>query len=55
MEWSSIQIIFEQIELVKLASEAIQKTREELGDKPKEATQLIKIFNSKIREQLEQW
>jgi len=26
--WSSIQIIFEQTELVKLATEAIQKTRE---------------------------
>ena len=35
--WSSIQIIFEQTELVKLATEAIQKTKEELGEKPEEA------------------
>ena len=29
--WSSIQIIFEQIDLMRLAIEAIQKTREEVG------------------------
>jgi len=28
--WPSIQVIFEQIELVKIATEAIQKVREEL-------------------------
>lgn len=35
--WPFIQVIFEQTELVKLATEAIHKTMEELGDKPKEA------------------
>jgi len=33
----SIQVIFEQTELVKIATEAIHKVKEELGDKPKDA------------------
>jgi len=53
--WSSIQIIFEQTELVKLATEAIQKTKEELGEKPEEATQLINFLNRENKHQLEQW
>jgi len=32
--WSSIQIIFAQIDLVKLALKEIEKTGEELGRKP---------------------
>lgn len=52
--WSSIQIIFEQIDLMKLATEAVQKTREELGEKPEEAIQLINFLNSQSREELEQ-
>jgi len=53
--WSFIQIIFEQTELVKLATEAIKKTREELVEKPEETTQLINFFNSKSKQHLEQW
>ena len=30
----SIQVIFEQTELVKIATEAMQKVKEELGDNP---------------------
>ena len=52
--WSSIQIIFEQIDLVKLALEEVRKTREELGRKPEEAIRLINFLNSKNRQQLEQ-
>ena len=32
--WPSIQVIFEQNELVKVATEETHKTVEELGDKP---------------------
>ena len=45
--WSSIQITFEQIDLVKLALEEIEKTREELGRKPEKETKLINFLNSK--------
>ena len=37
----SIQIIYEQNELVKLALEEILKAREELGNMPEEANELI--------------
>ena len=39
--WSSIQIIYEHNDLVKLAIEEVQSTREELGNRPEEANQLI--------------
>ena len=44
---SSIQIIFEQIDLVKVALQEIQKTKEELGRKPEEAIRLINFLNSR--------
>ena len=47
--WPSIQVIFEQTEFVKVATEAIQKVREELGDKPEDANRLIHLLNSKNR------
>lgn len=34
--WPSIQVILEQTELVKIATEVIQKVKEELGDKPED-------------------
>ena len=43
----SIQVIFEQTELVKVVMEAIHKTMEELEDKPEEANQLITFFNKR--------
>ena len=52
--WPSIKIIFEQTKLVKTATEAINKTREELGDKPEEANQLIKSLNSKNMYQMDE-
>ena len=50
--WPSIQVIFEQTELVKVATEAIQKIKEDLGDQPEDANQLIKFLNSKKMEEL---
>lgn len=48
--WPSIQVIYEQKDLVKSAREAIQKIKEELGKKPEEALQIIKFINSKKRQ-----
>jgi len=39
--WPSIQVIFEQTELLKVAIKAIQKVKEDLGDQPKDANRLI--------------
>ena len=50
--WSSIQVIFKQTELVKVATEAMQKVREELGDIPEDANQLIHFLNNKNRYEL---
>jgi len=52
--WPSIQVIFEQTELIKVAMEDIQKTKEELGDKPKEENQLIDFLNSRNRYHLDE-
>ena len=52
--WPSIQVIFEQTELVKVATKAILKTMEELGDKPEEANQLITFLNSRNKYQLDE-
>jgi len=45
--WPSIHVIFEQTELIKIAKEAIQKIKEELGDMPEDANRLIHFFNNK--------
>jgi hypothetical protein len=52
--WPFIQIIFEQHELVQKAREAIGKIREELGERPTEATELIRFLNSKNKQELEE-
>ena len=52
--WSSIQIIFEQIDLVKASFQDIQKTKQELGEKHEEAIRLINFINSRNMYQLEQ-
>jgi hypothetical protein len=51
--WSMIQIMFEKNELVQRSKQAIEKIREELGEMPTEATEIIKFLNSKTREELE--
>ena len=50
--WSSVQIIFEQNDLVKLALNEIEKAREELRHRPKQANQLIQFLNTQTRQQL---
>ena len=52
--WPSIQVIFEQIDLVKAAQGEIQKTRDLLGQMPDEANQFIHFLNNKTKEQLEE-
>jgi len=49
-----MQIIFEQIDLVKIALQEIEKTKKELGGKLEEAIRLINFLNSKNMHQLEQ-
>jgi len=50
--WLSIQVIFKQTELVKVATKVIQKLKGDLGDQPEEANQLINFLNSKNRHEL---
>ena len=52
--WPSIQIISEQEELMRRSKTVIEEVREMLGDKPSEETPLIKVFNSKTKEELEE-
>ena len=54
MQWPSIKIIYEQKELLKVAEIEIQKTKEELANKPAQALKLITFLNSKHREELEE-
>jgi ABC-type branched-subunit amino acid transport system ATPase component len=51
--WPLIQIVIEQHELVQRARQAIDKIREELGERPTEATEIIRFLNSKTKEELE--
>jgi hypothetical protein len=52
--WPSIQIIFEQHELVQKARGEIEIIKEELGERPTEATELIRFLNSKNKQELEE-
>jgi len=49
----SIQVIYEQMDLVKGAHGAIQQTRAQLGQMPEQANRLIHFLNAKNKEQLE--
>ena len=49
LQWPSIQIIYEQKDLLKAAQIEIQKTKEELADKPSQALKLITFLNRKNR------
>ena len=51
---ATIQVIFEQTELIKIATEAIQKVKEDLGDKPKDSNRLIHFLNNKNRYELQE-
>lgn len=50
--WPSIQVIFEQTELVEVATKAIKKVKEDLGDQPKDANRLIHFLNSKNKHEV---
>lgn len=50
--WTSIQIIHEQIDLVTVAQEEIQKARDPLGHMPEQANRLIHFLNTHTKEQL---
>ena len=52
--WPSIQIIFEQNDLINEASDAIQKVKTNLGKKPEEASKIIKFLDSKNKYELEE-
>ena len=52
--WPSIQIMYEHNDLVKLALEEVLKAREELGNMPEEANELIQFLNTQNRHQLEE-
>jgi len=45
--WPSIQVIFEQTKLIKIATIAIQKAKEELRDMQEDANRLIHFLNNK--------
>ena len=53
--WSSIEIIFEQEELVQRSKEVIKEIKENLAQKPGEANALIRILNSYTKEELEEY
>ena len=52
--WPSIQVIYEQKDLLKASHEEIQKTMDELGAKLEEAVEIIKFLNSKNKQELEE-
>ena len=52
--WHSIQVIFLQTKLVKVTTEAVHKTREELGDMPEVANLLITFLKNRNRYQLDE-
>ena len=50
--WPSVQAIFEQNDLIKVAQEEINKTRDELRGRPEQANQLIQFLNTQTKRQL---
>ena len=46
--------MYEQNDLVKMDLEEVQKEREELGNMPEEANELIQFLNTKNKYQLEE-
>ena len=54
LQWPSIQIIYEQRDILLIAQKEIQRTTEELADKPTQAHRLITFLNSKNRTELEE-
>jgi len=53
--WPSIEIIFEQDELVQRAKEVIADVKKEFGLKPGKANTLIRVLNTKTKDELEEY
>ena len=53
--WSFFQTIFEQNDLIKVAQEEIDKTRDELRGRPEQANQLIQFLNTQTKQQLSEF
>jgi len=53
--WPSIEIIFDQEELLERSKRVIVEVKKDMGHNPGDATTLIKILNSKAREELEDY
>jgi hypothetical protein len=51
--WPMVKIMFEQKELLQRSRQAIEKIKGELGEMPKEATEIIRFLNLKTWEELE--
>lgn len=52
--WPSIQVIFDQIDLIKLATEAIQKVKAELGQILEEVARIIQFLNNKNKYEMQE-
>ena len=52
--WPSIQIIFEQKELIEKTTETIVQGMEKLGEMPTKVANIIRFLNSKSRYELEE-
>ena len=52
--WPSIQVIFEKNDLVKEATQAIQRVKAEIRDLPEEASRIILFLNSKNKYELQE-
>ena len=48
----SIQLFFEKIDLIKMATEAIQRVKEELGEMAEDATRIIQFLNNQNKYEL---
>ena len=53
LQWPSIQIVYEQRNLLLVGQGEIQRTTEELADKPAQASKLITFLKSKNRKKKE--
>ena len=53
-QWPSIQVIYEQRDLLLAAQTEIQKTKDELANKPSQALKLITFLNRKNITELEE-
>lgn len=53
--WPSIEIIFEQEDLLQRPQEEGAKIKKDGDHKPRDATRIIKVLNSKTKDELEEF